>query len=104
MLDIEIVFSYSWLSQVGASLYNYHISHQLISTDWDNVAQLDLPLAHEGKPRRFSIDVAGVPAGSYRLMAILYDKETGERVGWIDNDSVLPDMLTLAEINIPRKD
>ena len=26
------------------------LSHQLISADWDNVAQLDLPLVEEGRP------------------------------------------------------
>ncbi len=56
----------------------------------------------KAKPRRFSIDVAGVPAGSYRLMAILYDRATGERVTWIDNDGELPYMLTLAEIVISQ--
>ena len=98
----KIQFSDEWSGRVGIESETFMMSYQVISQDWENVAQLDLPLVHEGKPRRFSIDVAGVPAGSYRLMAILYDKATGERVKWIDNESDPPDMLSLAEIVISQ--
>ena len=102
--ESKLLFIDAWSAQADVELDNYLMSYQLISPDWDNVAQLDLPLVREGVARRFSIDVAGVPAGSYRLMAILYDKATGERVTWIDNDGELPYMLTLAEIEIRDED
>ena len=98
----KIQFSDEWSGRIGIESETFMMSYQVVSQDWENVAQLDLPLVHEGKPRRFSIDVAGVPAGSYRLMAILYDRATGERVTWIDNDGELPYMLTLAEIVISQ--
>ena len=97
----KVLFTDEWTANVDELPDNSRISYQLISSDWENVAQMDLPLVHEGKPRRFSIDVAGVPAGSYRLMAILYDKATGIRSPWIDNESDPPYMLLLAEIVIP---
>ena len=78
------------------------MSYQLITSDWNNVAQLDLPLVHEGKLRLFSIDIANVPAGTYRLMAILYDKDSGERQDWLNSAGGLSNMLTLTEIVIPE--
>ena len=96
----KLYFSDRWTATEDGPLDSFRISHQLISPEWDNVAQLDLPLVHEGKPRQFYIDVAGVAARSYRLMVILYNKNTGERLPWIDNDDEIPFMLTLAEIEI----
>ena len=100
----EIQFYDEWSGRVGREVETLLMSYQVISQDWENVAQMDLPLVHEGKPRRFSIDVAGVPAGSYRLMTILYDKSTGERVRWIDNDNAVPELLVLEEIIVPELD
>ena len=100
----KLYFSDQWTATEDESLDNLRISHQLISPEWDNVAQLDLPLVHQGKPRQFYINVNGVPAGSYRLMAILYDKNSGERVTWIDNDNAVPELLVLEEIIVPELD
>ena len=100
----KIQFSDEWSGRDGREVETFMMSYQLISSDWENVAQLDLPLVHEGIPRRFSIDISGVPAGAYRLITILYDKVTGERITWIDNDGELPYMLALAEIEIPDED
>ncbi len=100
-VDSRLYFSDMWRDRVASTLDNLRLSHQLIGPERDNVAQLDLPLVHEGKPRQFYIDVAGVAAGSYRLMVILYNKNTGKRLPWIDNDGELPYMLTLAEVEIP---
>ncbi len=100
----KIQFYDEWSGRIGREVETLLMSYQVISQDRENVAQLDLPLVHEGKPRRFSIDVAGVPAGSYRLMAILYDKATGVRLPWIDNESDPPVMLPLAEIFVPELD
>ena len=79
------------------------MSFQLLSLDWDNVAQLDLPLVHEGVQRRFSIDVTDVDPGDYRLVVILYNGQTGERSVWHDNPGLSPELLTLAEIVIPER-
>ena len=74
------------------------MSHQLINDDWEMVAQLDVPLVHEDKLRQFSVYVSDVPPGNYRLMAILYNAQTGERVPWIDNPGYVPEMLNLARL------
>ena len=97
-----ILFSDQWTAQGDDGLENYKMSYQLITSDWNNVAQLDLPLVHEGKLRLFSIDIANVPAGTYRLMAILYDKDSGERQDWLNSAGGLSNMLTLTEIVIPE--
>ena len=93
----------AWSPTVEFTQEDYMFSYQLISKDRGNVAQLDLPLVHEGEPRRFSIDVSNVEPGNYRLVAILYNKHTGERESWHDDEGNIPDMLTLAEIVIPER-
>lgn len=92
-----------WAAREAERAEGIRLSHQLISADWQNVAQLDLPLVHEGELRQFSIDVAEAPAGKYRLVAILYDKDSGERFDWNDNPGNPPYMLTLAELEIPAQ-
>ena len=96
--DEQILFVDRWASRGDFDVENYQMSHQLINDDWQMVAQLDVPLVHEGKLRRFWIDVSDVPPGNYRLMAILYNAQTGERVKWIDNPGYVPEMLELGEI------
>lgn len=94
----QILFVDRWVSLNDFSVENYQMSHQLISDEWEMVAQLDVPLVHEDKLRRFWIDVSDVPPGNYRLMAILYNAQTGERVPWIDNPGYVPEMLNLGKI------
>ncbi len=97
----KLYFNDLWTARTDDALDHYYMSHQLITPDWNNVAQRDLPLVHPGALRLFSIDIADVPAGIYRLMAILYDKSSGERQDWLNNTGDLPDMLMLNEIVIP---
>ena len=96
----SVVFSDRWRARREIPPKTYSTSVQLVDSAWDKVAQVELPLAHEGKVRRFSIDVSDVSAGQYRLVAILYDRGSGERFGWSDNPGYVPDMLLLAEIEI----
>ena len=90
-----------WTAKEDAPIDGLKLSHQLISADWEMVAQLDLPLVNEDRLRQYSIDIADVPAGTYRLMAILYDSQTGERLDWTDNPSEPPYMQVLADVVIP---
>ncbi len=99
--DSKLYFSDQWTARTNNDLSDFQMSYQLISADWNKAAQLDLPLVHEGQPRLFSIDIANVPSGQYRLMAILYDKHSGQRQNWLNSEGDLPDMLTLTEIIIP---
>ena len=98
----SIQFVDHWVSQKEFEHAQYDMSFQLISESWNNEAQVDLPLVHEDSLRQFSIGIADVPPGTYRLMAILYDKRTGENVDWIDNPGYVPGMMELSEIVIPQ--
>lgn len=99
----KLHFNDRWTARRDDAPSNYKMSYQLITSDWNNVAQLDLPLVHEGQLRLFSIDIGSVSAGTYRLMAILYDKGSGERQDWSNSTGDLSNMLTLTEIVIPAK-
>ena len=96
-----VLFSDQWTARINDDLSGFQMSYQLISADWNKAAQLDLPLVHEGQPRLFAIDIADVPPGQYRLMAILYDKHSGQRQNWLNSAEDLPNMLNLTDIDIP---
>ena len=96
----SVVFSDRWIARREIPPKTYFTSVQLVNGDWDKVAQVDLPLAHEGKVRRFTVDVTGVAAGRYRLVTILYDQRSGNRFSWSNNPGYVQDMLLLAEIKI----
>ena len=81
---------------------DFRLSYQLVNADWENKAQVDLPFAHENSYRRFSIDLGQVPAGSYRLLVIVYNRETGQRLDWINNTGYPRNMLLLDEIAIAK--
>lgn len=90
----------SWSAKDEFDQTQYNLSYQLLDQDWNNVAQVDLPLVHEGKHRQFSIGVSDVAPGMYHLVAIFYDKLTGETIEWIDNPGFVPGMIELSEIVI----
>ncbi|MCY4537447.1 MAG: hypothetical protein OXE52_04360 [Chloroflexi bacterium] len=87
-----------WTGGADQSFDDYALSFQLLSSDGNNVAQLDLPLVHENELRQFSLNIAGVQPGAYRLIAILYQSETGAKQAWLNNPNENADMLPLAEI------
>ncbi len=95
-----VLFIDRWTPLQDFDTSSYSMSFQLLSEDWNNVAQLDLPLVHEAELRQFSIDVSGVPPGQYRLMLILYHKTTGDRLAWEGNTGYVPEMLMLGEVTI----
>ena len=99
--ESRLRFIDQWRSRSDIDFNELRMSLQLLNADWENVAQLDLPLVHESTLRRFSIDLADVAAGSYRLMAVVYNAQTGERQAWQGNESWIPEMQKLAEIVIP---
>jgi len=100
--ESQILFVHRWTALKSFPPERYNLSHQLISADWERVAQLDPPLRHEGSLRQFSIDISDAPAGNYRLMAILYDNQTNVRFDWIGNPGQPSSMLALAELEIPE--
>jgi hypothetical protein len=99
-VDQALYFSDKWSARDSEiPLEDIRMSYQLISEDWQNVAQVDLPLAHPDRWRRFSIDINEAPRGRYRLMMILYDSASGERYAWLNSDN-LAKMLALADIEL----
>lgn len=98
----QVLFVHRWSALERFPPERYNLSHQLISADWERVAQIDPPMTKEGSLRQFSIDISEAPAGKYRLMAILYDNQTNERFDWIDNPRRPPYMLALADVVIPE--
>jgi hypothetical protein len=98
----KLYFVDRWGPKKDFAAERYNLSHQLISADWERAAGLDLPLVHENSLRQFSIDIGDLPAGSYRLMTILYDNRSNERFNWLDNPGEPPYMLMLAEVVIPE--
>ncbi|MCY4064163.1 MAG: glycosyltransferase family 39 protein [Chloroflexi bacterium] len=95
-----IAFSDKWMAQAGADAAPYQMSYQLLNEDRGNVAQLDLPLRHEGKARQFTIDISRAPAGRYSLATVLYEPASGERLKWSDGNEFIPEMLILAHIEL----
>ena len=77
-----------------------NLSFQLLDADWRSHAQIDLATEHASEMRQFVFDLSLVPPGDYRLVAIVYNAQTFERLGWHDNDGWIPEMRKLADIVI----
>ena len=94
-------FSDRWTRSGDGWADAYNMSWQLLSAKGENVAQLDLPLMRSDEPRSFYIDVSGAAQGVYTLVAIVYDRQTGERQLWQDDEGASGAMLPLAELALP---
>lgn len=102
-LDFNLTSLYfvdKWSSSMSVPTGRYNMSYQLLSEDWENVAQLDIALVNPDVLRRYYIDVTEVAPGKYRLMAILYNNVTGDREAWFDNPGYVPALINLGEIEI----
>ncbi len=66
-------------------LDQYNISLQIINSDWQNVRQVDRHLYAGLVPWGVSeLSTADLPSGDYRLMLILYNRESGSKVPGVD--------------------
>ena len=97
----RVTFVDRWGSEADSDLSYLNMSIQLISEDWNNVAQVDLPLVNPDQLRQLTIDISNVPPGRYQLMAIVYNNQTGKRSNWLNNGGNTPGMLALAELTLP---
>lgn len=69
-------------------LVDYNVSLQIITPDWQNARQMDRHLYDNLlKWNMTDLSTDGVAPGDYRLMIILYHKETGEKVSGLDVNS-----------------
>ncbi|MDE2952064.1 MAG: glycosyltransferase family 39 protein [Chloroflexota bacterium] len=97
----RIAYIDRWSSDEAEATSSLNMSMQLISEDWNNVAQVDLPMVKPDQLRQFTIDISNAPPGRYRLMTIVYDNQTGARSAWLNNGGEVGEMLELAVVNLP---
>ncbi len=74
-----------WQVDDDRLLDEYNVSIQIVTPDWQNVGQTDRHLYDDIlKWYRAELSTDQLPAGDYRVMAIVYDRETGEKVNGTD--------------------
>ncbi len=77
-----------WETTEESLLYEYNVSLQIITSDGRNVMQTDQHLyASVLKWYRVSFPTDELPVGNYTAVAIVYDRETGERASGLDQKS-----------------
>ncbi len=85
-------------------LREYNISLQIITPDWQNRLQNDRHLDNSVVPWHvFELSTEDLPAGDYRLMLILYRRDTGARVGGMHSSSGEDtEIVPLLDFNVDR--
>jgi len=74
-----------WEVPNGQMLEEYNVSMQILNPDWRNVRQTDRHLYDNLLPWNvIELSTKGLPAGDYRLMMILYHRDSGEKVEGVD--------------------
>jgi len=97
----RLLFVDRWTTRAEELPDSLLFSYQLLTPDWDNVSQLDIPLVNDGRYKTYALDIDGLPAGTYRLVGILYDSVTGDKYDWSTDGTDLGNLLTLTEVVIP---
>ena len=84
--DREIVQALTWWDVPDADILDeYNISVQIISSEWNNVRQVDRHLYDSLVPWNvIELPTDDLTPREYRLMLVLYDRETGKRVNGRD--------------------
>ncbi len=90
-----------WLAHETAPPAQTNLSLQLLNSDWQRLASLDLPLELRPGLRQSALEIGAVPAGEYRLMAVVYDSQTMLRSDW-QAGGESSQMRQLATIVIPE--
>ncbi len=74
-----------WEVAVRTQLQEYNVSLQLLTADWQNVAQTDRHL-HDNILKWYAAELptTDLPAGDYRAVVILYDRYSKAKAGGID--------------------
>jgi hypothetical protein len=70
-----------WVVADEQLLYEYNVSLQIVTNDWQNAGQTDRHL-HDDLLKWYVAELSteGLSAGDYRVMVILYHRDTGEKV------------------------
>ena len=95
-----IVFVDRWHAAGESAHDHIAMSWKLMTPGWDSVAQLDLPLVHQGALRQFTLNVSDVLPGAYAFALVVYDQRDGETHDWNDYPSEMPAFLRLATVTI----
>ena len=101
--SVERVQTLTWWDVPDARMIDdYNISLQLITKDWRNVRQLDRHLYDNLLPWSvIEFSTVELPAGEYRLMLVLYHRDTGETIAGFDSfGSESSDIIPLLTIEI----
>ena len=79
--ESNLVQILTWWEAADEDLLDeYNVSMQIITPDWQNVRQEDSHLYELLPWDVIDLSTAGLPSGDYRLMMILYHRDTGEKV------------------------
>ena len=73
-----------WEVEDKSLLDEYNVSMQIITSGWQNVRQEDLHLYELPPWNVIELPTDGLPPGDYRLVIILYHRDTGEKVSGAD--------------------
>ena len=73
-----------WEVEDESLLHAYNVSLQIITPDWQNVRQEDRHLYELPPWDVIELSTEGLPPGDYRVMLILYHRDTGEKVSGAD--------------------
>lgn len=80
----------------------YNISYQVITADWQNVAQVD-EFVLTGKPRwtQVTLPIETLDAGDYRVMMVIYHWQTGDKLtGHVDTTDEAGTLLTVDTFSV----
>lgn len=94
-----------WEVDAEAQLNQYNVSIQVISPDWQKVAQAPDRHLHDDVLKWYvaEISTAGLPAGAYRVVAILYDRHSKAKVAGVDQSTgESGNILPILEFSVPR--
>ena len=81
----EVLQILTWWEVADEGLLDeYNVSMQIITPDWRNVRQEDRHLYELPPWNVIELSTEGLPPGDYRLMMILYHRDTGEKVSGLD--------------------
>ena len=83
--ELDLVQILTWWEVEDESLPNeYNVSMQIITPDWQNMRQEDRHLYELPPWDVIELSTADLPPGDYRLMIILYHRDSGEKVSGAD--------------------
>ena len=83
--ESEVLQILTWWEVANEGLLDeYNVSMQIVTRDWRNLRQEDRHLYELPPWNVIELSTEGLPPGDYRLMMILYHRDTGEKVSGLD--------------------